>query len=272
MCLTAGLFWAVLLAAPPFEAQCLLDAYPGVLCGFEGRESPVGSEVIACDGQRYPWDDGRQKSLWERFQGPDLEDVFVFQYPAVEDWPPAPRDDPGLIRFEPLLERLYGASARDVAARLVRGKWFGRTVRIAPNAAEPLRAVARELSKLPRRFRRYFTTTAGTFNWRPIHGTNLRSLHSYGVAIDVGIAYSDYWRWVRLKKGAPGPPPYRNRFPREVVEVFERHGFLWGGRWSWFDTMHFEYRPELLCARRVAAPEPAPRSPGVSDREAPAPR
>jgi len=28
--------------------------------------------------------------------------------------------------------------------------------------------------------------------------------------------------------------------------VFERHGFIWGGRWWHYDTMHFEYRPELL--------------------------
>jgi hypothetical protein len=32
----------------------------------------------------------------------------------------------------------------------------------------------------------------------------------------------------------------------EIVAIFERHGFIWGGRWSHFDTMHFEYRPELL--------------------------
>src|SRR5690242_16362928 len=27
---------------------------------------------------------------------------------------------------------------------------------------------------------------------------------------------------------------------------FEQHGFIWGGRWAHYDTMHFEYRPELL--------------------------
>jgi hypothetical protein len=24
------------------------------------------------------------------------------------------------------------------------------------------------------------------------------------------------------------------------------HGFIWGGYWYHYDTMHFEYRPELL--------------------------
>ena len=26
----------------------------------------------------------------------------------------------------------------------------------------------------------------------------------------------------------------------------EAEGFAWGGRWFYFDTMHFEYRPELF--------------------------
>lgn len=31
----------------------------------------------------------------------------------------------------------------------------------------------------------------------------------------------------------------------------EKHGFIWGGCWYHYDTMHFEYRPELLeIARR----------------------
>ena len=34
--------------------------------------------------------------------------------------------------------------------------------------------------------------------------------------------------------------------PHKIVEIFERHGFIWGGKWYHYDTMHFEYRPELL--------------------------
>ncbi len=32
----------------------------------------------------------------------------------------------------------------------------------------------------------------------------------------------------------------------EIVRIFEKHGFIWGGRWYHYDTMHFEYRPELV--------------------------
>jgi hypothetical protein len=31
-----------------------------------------------------------------------------------------------------------------------------------------------------------------------------------------------------------------------VIKAFEAYGFIWGGKWTFYDTMHFEYRPELL--------------------------
>jgi hypothetical protein len=65
-------------------------------------------------------------------------------------------------------------------------------------------------------------------------------MHAYAAAIDLNTAFSDYWLW---RKGG-----YRNRIPYEIVEIFERHGFIWGGKWGHFDTMHFEYRPEFFDA------------------------
>jgi len=26
--------------------------------------------------------------------------------------------------------------------------------------------------------------------------------------------------------------------PQEIVDIFERHGFIWGGKWYHYDTMH----------------------------------
>ncbi len=50
-------------------------------------------------------------------------------------------------------------------------------------------------------------------------------------------------------------PRWRNRIPVEIVRIFERHGFIWGGAWYHYDTMHFEYRPELLPRRLDGAYE-----------------
>ena len=57
-----------------------------------------------------------------------------------------------------------------------------------------------------------------------------------------------YWLW--SKPDAQGRFPYRNSIPPEIVTVFERHGFIWGGRWSHYDTMHFEYRPEIIISAK----------------------
>jgi peptidoglycan LD-endopeptidase CwlK len=34
----------------------------------------------------------------------------------------------------------------------------------------------------------------------------------------------------------------------EIVKIFEKYGFIWGGKWYHYDTMHFEYRPELIVS------------------------
>ena len=53
------------------------------------------------------------------------------------------------------------------------------------------------------------------------------SHHAWGVAIDINVAQNPY-----------GAEP---RLDRRVVEVFERWGFTWGGRWLVPDGMHFEF-------------------------------
>jgi len=71
-------------------------------------------------------------------------------------------------------------------------------------------------------------------------------MHSWGAAIDINSAYAEYWLWNRGVSTGTVPP--------EVIEIFERHGFIWGGKWSHYDTMHFEYRPELVNLNSPATP------------------
>ena len=72
------------------------------------------------------------------------------------------------------------------------------------------------------------------------------SAHSYGIAFDIAVPYSDYWKWRNPKAGETTRIKYANRIPRQIVEIFRRHGFIWGGAWYHYDTMHFEFRPEIL--------------------------
>lgn len=145
---------------------------------------------------------------------------------------------------------MYGGDARAVKATLAPVVWLpgvsGAVLQVTTvnGVDERLRAVSEELGRLPPELLRRVAKPSGAFHWRAIKGTKRLSLHSFAVAVDVGVERSDYWRWT--KPDAQGRYVWRNRIPLEVVEVFERHGFLWGGKWYHFDTMHFEYRPELL--------------------------
>lgn len=79
-------------------------------------------------------------------------------------------------------------------------------------------------------------------------------MHSFGAAIDFQFPREvhRYWKWDTLSpKDSPTYPVsiLRDSRLKEIVGVFERHGFIWGGKWFHYDTMHFEYRPELLAGR-----------------------
>ena len=188
----------------------------------------------------------------EALPNPSILDQLALRYPAGAPLLP-PAEDPGRIRNQAFFDKMYGeCRAGQVAPNLVQVNWlpksWGRPVSITRvnGVDRRLAAVSAELDALPEPFQRYLHPIGGTYNCRPIAGTDRLSMHSWGAAIDLNTAFSDYWRWSRV--GAEGPA-YRNRVPPEIVAIFERHGFIWGGRWSHFDTMHFEYRPELLPYR-----------------------
>jgi hypothetical protein len=94
--------------------------------------------------------------------------------------------------------------------------------------------------------------SVAAWNWRSIRGTGVRSFHAYAVALDIQPKdYKDlhaYWQWSAVFDKKWYDVPYSRRWhpPDSVIEAFEAHGFCWGGKWDLFDTMHFEYRPEIM--------------------------
>jgi hypothetical protein len=109
--------------------------------------------------------------------------------------------------------------------------------------AAALEGVSRELDELPNNLSKYLMPLAGAYNCRKVAGSSLRSMHAYGAAVDINTKYANYWRWAADDRGRPR---WQNRVPVQIVRIFEKHGFIWGGYWYHYDTMHFEYRPELL--------------------------
>ena len=230
-------------------ASRLIAAYPEFLTRRDGNA------LVWRDGKRMPLDDGLgPKTPAARLDAPDLKDMLVQPYPVGLARPPARDADPGRVRNNAFFTAMYGDCLRDeVRKNLVPVAWlpkkWGKALQVTRvnGVAERLAAVSAELDRLPARFDAYLFPPAGTYNCRPIAGTERVSPHGLGIAIDISIKQADYWRWG--KPGADGQPVYRNRIPQEIVDVFEKHGFIWGGKWYHYDTMHFEYRPELLPAR-----------------------
>lgn len=227
----------------PAGLACLAAAYVG---------TPVhrddGWALALPDGTLRAWDDGRVKTFDEALAAPDLQDTLSIPYVAGPIAPvPTVDHDPGRIRDDVLLAATFGGSAEAVEAALVPVTFVGQAVRVHPRAAEPLTRVSTRLEAAiatDPRLAPYVTgALGGTFAWRPIVNTTRRSAHSYGIAIDIVTAHSNYWEW---SKTADGVVVWANRIPQAVVDAFEAEHFAWGGRWYHYDTMHFEYRPELF--------------------------
>lgn len=232
----------VLATGPVYAAtpEDLVRAYPEALSGFDG------SNLIWRDGTRMPVGQvqpGRSEDEVPR--NPSLADQLAIRYPAGAPLL-VPHDDPGRARNEAFFTKMYGdCRAGQVAPKLVRVMWlpqsWGHTVSITSvnGVDRALTEISRELDALPEADKKFLHPLGGTYNCRLVAGTSQTSMHSWAAAIDINPAYSDYWRWSRTGT-------YANQIPAEIVAVFERHGFIWGGRWAHDDTMHFEYRPELL--------------------------
>lgn len=226
----------------------LMRAYPDALAGFDG------SNLLWRDGTRMPVDDGRpEKDMEEQLRNGSIRDQLRLPYPAGASLLPPPQQDPGRVRNRALFDKMYGdCKAGQVAPKLVAVVWlpntWGHVLRITSvnGVDRELAAISRELDELPAEDKKYLYPLGGTYACRPVADTGQTSMHAWGAAIDINPAFSDYWLW---RRSGGSNPAYVNRIPSEIVAVFERHGFIWGGRWAHYDTMHFEYRPELLGYR-----------------------
>ena len=207
------------------------------------------------DGTVMPVSDGAENKPFRGAIAARRPSPISFAFPiraARSAKPPAVDADPGRFRNTAFFTKMYGDCQKgEVSPRLVSACWlpktWGKAIRITSiNGVDAqLRAVSAEIDALPDNIKRAAYPIAGTYNCRAVADTGQPSPHGYGIAIDLNTAVSDYWYW----RPHDGAIVYRNRMPEEIVAIFEKHGFIWGGKWYHFDTMHFEFRPELLVAK-----------------------
>lgn len=238
-------------------------AYPEACASTE--KTPDGLLVLKLKtGQSFVFDDHKVKTNEERLENPDLEDMLQDAYPRELGEEPWVKDfDPGRYRNLAFFQALYGRTEEEVRKNLVKVDFLGGKVTVngRHGAADALRRIGEDLQTLfaqNPKLAKYSKNLGGTFSWRKVLNSSRMSAHSFGIAIDLDPDLGGYWEWE--KSADYSSMTRRAAYPAEIVRVFERHGFIWGGKWWHFDLMHFEYRPELIQPQKLNPDEMARES------------
>jgi hypothetical protein len=218
-----------------------------------------GGMTLVAGQARLPVKEEPGAGLDVRLARASIGDMFAQPYPMTPQREhPAQDFDPGRVRNDDLFRHLYGATRQEVAANMKEIVFCGNKVSFNARhgAADALVRVSAELEALFVRhpeWRVYTQKLGGTFAWRMIAGTKRLSTHSFGIAIDLQPDKGHYWRW----SGKSRPAWKQLGWPEAIVAAFEKHGFIWGGKWWHYDTFHFEYRPELIAYAKLVEPSAA---------------
>lgn len=242
------LFIAELVNANP---ECIQQGYPDLI------RSANETSIVLKDGTSFPYRTALSKTTWDdKINHADLETQLLQSYDSggIETAPPY-LFDPGRLRYQPFFQALYGKDKSSIQKNLVFIEWPTlkgvkklQVNRIA-GVDKKLYAVGQEIAKLPKKDR-IWAEGASTYEYRVIKDTDRLSMHSFGIAIDLAPTKTQYWKGEATSETAK--IGYKNTMPLSIVRIFEKHGFIWGGRWYHYDTMHFEYRPELLAPKCVS--------------------
>ena len=243
----------------------LVAAYPDFLGHYEGND------IVWKDGTRMAFDDGRGAKDFETLLAqPDLADMFYAPYPlgragTLPAFNSAIRPQPSsMFATRRLHQGRSGAPPRGCGVAAVAGRAGGQSYphqrrgRAAASSFERARQTAGGDDQVPRAFSRHLQLPV-------VAGTNRISAHGHGIAIDIATTHADYWFWNRAD--ADGRYAHKNRIPWEIVEVFEKLRLRVGGKWYHYDTMHFEYRPEIIAASKQ--PPTPPQATGGTKADAP---
>ena len=192
----------------------------------------------------------------------DCDPIFYeYSIEPLEE-PPTPSEEMSVYCTD-VLEVLWGSEEEEIREHGSSITFLDHKMFVNDFLLEPLARVERDLLRAARRdpsVARWMGELDITYSFvsRRIAGSPTRSHHAWGLAVDfVPESYEGqhvYWRWSRaLDREGWEEIPLEERWspPSAVVEIFERQGFVWGGKWARFDMIHFEYRPEIILYNRL---------------------
>jgi len=255
--------------------RSLTDAYPDRI---EGPEFLDGDWTIQVYGETFYYADGRLLPASLRDKANEYAPHPFYNYPAkLPPWQPPTEEESARIRERETLRRqnplkrsrlfydtLWRSHNRNEAWERVKQIHFlGYPIMVHYSILTQLSLVEERILKAAQTsadVRQWIDNikTIDAWNWRNISDTESRSYHAYGAAIDFlpkslgGL--ETYWQWTSRSIPEWWTVPYSKRYqpPDEVIKAFESFGFIWGGKWRNYDTMHFEYRPEILVLSGIA--------------------
>jgi peptidoglycan LD-endopeptidase CwlK len=235
--------FTTLLGANPL---CLIQGYPDIIKSADMQSVVLSNDIT------FAYRTSSEKSTWdEKINNADFETQLsqIYDVGGI-DTPPDYLSDPGRLRYQPFFQALYGKDKKEIEQNLVTIKWptLKGNVKLRVNKMagvdKKLFLIGQEIAKLPKA-QRIWAEGACTYEYRVIKDTDRLSMHSFGIAIDLAPTKTQYWKGEATSETAK--IGYKNTMPLSIVRIFEKYGFIWGGRWYHYDTMHFEYRPELLA-------------------------
>lgn len=224
----------------------LMLAYPEYITDISCENDNV--YIVMKSGKKFIYDDKKNKTSEEKLSNPDLQDMMEEIYPLTKTNEIMPKAfNPGRIRHYGLLNEVYGDSQSAIEKNLCALKYGYTNYQFnskngANTALENTMKELVPLSKGNPKIGAILYPASGTYNYRLISGTGRLSPHAYGITIDLKSDKRDYWKWSSAEKGKSRLCEY----PDELVSAFENHNFIWGGKWGYFDILHFEYRPEII--------------------------
>lgn len=274
------------LSSEPVELNIFKRAYPDITfkSEYDGNlkdwkitmiipEKNGNRNVVLywCNGSMVPYEELKNKDkywtlLYAYNSREDLADPADFTSEQIATMKNFGSDDnrkngAGTPMF--FFDAIYDSSTRaSLEKHLVYTKFLGKAITIHERIKAPLLRVEERINKLAETDKEVKDFLAGlskneAYYWRLIAGTNRKSFHSLGIAIDVQPKYYGgkdvYWSWAKDRDPENWMlTPLSKRWmpPKSVIKIFEEEGFIWGGKWAIWDNMHFEYHPELILNSR----------------------
>jgi hypothetical protein len=252
--------------------RALAMAYPRRITEVEFKD---GDWAVRLRGQWYYYAEGKLLPEAWRSRSAEFSPQPFYPYPALlPEWKRPTKSE--AARLAEAAKRRQNGGAADRALFFYDAVWniknreeawnqvktirfLGKSILVHHGIMEELALVEQKINEAARSdpaVRKWLSelSSIAAWNWRNIADIKTRSNHAYGVAVDIlpnqklYRSLEKYWLWAAKTNKEWWNVPYSRRYhpPQAVIKAFEAYGFVWGGKWAFYDTMHFEYRPEIL--------------------------